>query len=66
MLEALTPHILPAHRPVHQRVFVVAERLVMANQIKEMENLSWQVNVVDKDEMNAFALPVTFHLESSW
>ena len=65
LLEALAHHILPAHHPDHQRVFVVAKRLVMANQSKEMENLSWQVNVVDTDEMNAFVLPVTFPLESS-
>ena len=37
----------------------------MANQSKEMENMSWQVNVVDTEEMNAFVLPVTFPLESS-
>ena len=37
----------------------------MANQSKEMENMSLQVNVVDKDEKNAFVLPVTFPLESS-
>ena len=65
LLEAWAPHILPAHHPDHLRVFVVAKRLVMANQSKEMENLSWQVNVVDKEEMNAFVLPVTFPLESS-
>lgn len=65
LLEALAPHILPAHHPDHQRVFVVTERLVMANQSKEMENMSWQVNVVDTEEMNAFVLPVTFPLESS-
>ncbi|XP_015774109.1 PREDICTED: metalloendopeptidase OMA1, mitochondrial-like [Acropora digitifera] len=57
LLEAFAPHILPAHHPVHQRVFVVTERWVMANQSKEMENMSWQVNVVDTEEMNAFVLP---------
>ncbi|XP_015762860.1 PREDICTED: metalloendopeptidase OMA1, mitochondrial-like [Acropora digitifera] len=57
LLEAWAPHILPAHHPDHLRVFVVAKRLVMANQSKEMENLSWQVNVVDTEEMNAFVLP---------
>jgi len=33
---------------------------VMANHGKEMENLSWQVSVVDSEEMNAFVLSVSF------
>lgn len=57
LLEAFANHILPANHPDHRRVFRVARRLVMANQSKEMEHLSWQVNVVDSDEMNAFVLP---------
>ena len=66
LLEGLAHHILPAHHPDHLRVFVVAKRLVMANQSKEMENFSWHVNVVDKEEMNAFVLPVTLSLESNY
>lgn len=59
LLEAFANHILPANHPDHRRVFRVARRLVMANQSKEMEHLSWQVNVVDSDEVNAFVLPVS-------
>ena len=59
LLEAFADHILPANHPDHHRVFRVARRLVMANQSKEMEHLSWQVNVVDSDEVNAFVLPVS-------
>ena len=59
VLELFAEHILPANHPDHVRVFKVASRLVMANLCKEMKNLSWQVNVVDSEEMNAFVLPVS-------
>lgn len=57
LLEEFANNILPPYHPDHVRVFAVAKRLVMANQSKEMENLSWQVNVVDREEINAFVLP---------
>ena len=60
MLELFAEHILPVNHPDHRRVYRVAKRLVMANHGKEMENLSWQVSVVDSEEMNAFVLSVSF------
>ena len=60
MLELFAEHILPVNHPDHHRVYRVAKRLVMANHGKEMENLSWQVSVVDSEEMNAFVLSVSF------
>lgn len=59
VLELFADHILPANHPDHIRVFRVAKRLVVANLSKEMNNLSWQVNVVDSEDMNAFVLPVS-------
>ncbi|PFX30818.1 metalloendopeptidase OMA1, mitochondrial-like [Stylophora pistillata] len=56
-LELYADKILPVTHPNHLRVFRVAKRLVMANGSKEMEHLSWQVNVVNCDDMNAFVLP---------
>ena len=58
-LEEFADHILSTSHPDHHWVFRVAKRLVMANQSKEMEHLSWQVHVVDSEEMNAFVLPVS-------
>ena len=60
VLKLFAEHILPVNHPEHLRVYRVAKRLVVANYGKEMENLSWQVSVVACDEMNAFALPVSF------
>lgn len=60
MLELFAEHILPVNHPDHRRVYRVAKRLVMANHGKELENLSWQVSVVDSEEMNAFVLSVSF------
>lgn len=60
MLGLFAEHILPVNHPDHRRVYRVAKRLVMANHGKEMENLSWQVSVVDSEEMNAFVLSVSF------
>lgn len=62
ILELFAEHILPVNHPDHRRVYRVAKRLVMANHGKEMENLSWQVSVVDSEEMNAFVLSVSFVL----
>lgn len=59
ILELFAEHILPVNHPDHLRVYRVAKRLVMANHGKEMENLSWQVSVVDSEEMNAFVLSVS-------
>lgn len=56
-LELFADKILPVTDPNHLRVLRVAKRLVMANGSKEMEHLSWQVNVVNCDDMNAFVLP---------
>lgn len=58
-LELFADKILPVTDPNHLRVLRVAKRLVMANGSKEMEHLSWQVNVVNCDDMNAFVLPVS-------
>lgn len=60
ILKLFAEHILPVNHPEHLRVYRVAKRLVVANYGKEMENLTWQVCVVACDEMNAFALPVSF------
>lgn len=61
ILELFAEHILPVNHPSHLRVYRVAKRLVMANHgMKEMENLSWQVSVVESDDLNAFVLPVSF------
>ena len=60
ILELYAEHILPVNHPDHRRVYRVAKRLVMANHGKEMENLSWQVSVVESEEMNAFVLSVSF------
>lgn len=57
VLEAFAEHILPPNHPDHVRVFRVATRLLLANLGEEMNNLSWQVNVVESDEINAFVLP---------
>lgn len=65
-LELFADKILPVTDPNHLRVFRVAKRLVMANGSKEMENLSWQVNVVNCDDMNAFVLPVSLPRLSSF
>lgn len=62
ILELFAEHILPVNHPDHRRVYRVAKQLVMANHGKEMENLSWQVSVVDSEEMNAFVLSVSFVL----
>ena len=59
VLEAFAEHILPTNHPDHVRVFRVATRLLLANLGEEMNNLSWQVNVVESDEINAFVLPVS-------
>lgn len=59
VLEAFAEHILPPYHPDHVRVFRVATRLLLANLGEEMNNLSWQVNVVESDEINAFVLPVS-------
>lgn len=59
VLELFANKVLPVSHPSHLRVYRVAKRLVMANNDKEMENLSWQVNVVNCDDMNAFVLPVS-------
>lgn len=59
VLEAFAEHILPPNHPDHVRVFRVATRLLLANLGEEMNNLSWQVNVVESDEINAFVLPVS-------
>ena len=59
ILELFAEHVLPVNHPDHRRVYRVAKRLVMANRGKEMENLSWQVSVVDSEEMNAFVLSVS-------
>lgn len=65
-LELFADKILPVTDPNHLRVFRVAKRLVMANGSKEMEHLSWQVNVVNCDDMNAFVLPVSLPRLSSF
>lgn len=59
VLEAFAENILPPNHPDHVRVFRVATRLLLANLGEEMNNLSWQVNVVESDEINAFVLPVS-------
>lgn len=63
VLEAFAEHILPPNHPDHVRVFRVATRLLLANLGEEMNNLSWQVNVVESDEINAFVLPVSRALQ---
>lgn len=65
VLEKYAKYILPPNHPSHVRVFRVAKQLVMANHSKEMEHLSWQVNVVDNEDMNAFVLPVSYSAISS-
>ena len=65
-LELFADKILPVTDPNHLRVLRVAKRLVMANGSKEMEHLSWQVNVVTCDDMNAFVLPVSLPRLSSF
>lgn len=63
VLELFAENILPVNHPSHLRVYRVAKRLVMANLgIKEMENLSWQVSVVESEDMNAFVLPVSLFI----
>lgn len=57
ILELFAAYILPVNHPDHLRVYRVAKQLVVANYGKEMENLTWQVSVVECEEMNAFALP---------
>lgn len=62
ILESFAEHVLPVSHPSHLRVYRVAKRLVTANHGKEMENLTWQVSVVDSEDMNAFVLPVSLIL----
>ncbi|KAL9950429.1 hypothetical protein ACROYT_G042924 [Oculina patagonica] len=58
VLELFAENVLPVNHPSHLRVYRVTKRLVMANRdIKEMENLLWQVSVVESEDMNAFVLP---------
>jgi len=58
-LELCSQYILPVNHPDHIRVFQVTKRLVSSNQCPEMEGITWQVNVVDTEDMNAFVLPVS-------
>ena len=59
VLQVCADFVLPVTHPDHLRVHRVATRLVRANTCEEMEELRWEVNVVNSDEINAFVLPVS-------
>jgi len=54
--DSLEKSKLPIYHPQHQKVFRIVKRIVMANQSKEVNQIKWQVNVIESDEVNAFVL----------
>jgi len=52
----LSSMLLPTDSPFHVRVFRVAQRILQSNISKEVSSVSWEINVVNSDEVNAFVL----------
>lgn len=59
-------HVVPADRPECQRVRGIAERIIHAAGIEPLQReinlrkgyrFAWEVNVLDKEQVNAFCLP---------
>ncbi|XP_028409656.1 metalloendopeptidase OMA1, mitochondrial-like [Dendronephthya gigantea] len=56
-LENYAENILPVSHPYHKRVYQVTKRLILANLDEIHDDLNWEVNVIESNEMNAFVLP---------
>jgi predicted Zn-dependent protease len=59
-------HVVPRDRPECQRIRLVAERIIHAAGIEPLQreinlrkgfHFEWEVNITDKDQVNAFCLP---------
>ena len=58
LMESLSEKRLPVTDRRYIRVARIAQRILQANNSKEVSALSWEVNVIDDDDvMNAFVLP---------
>jgi len=58
ILQSFSEKILPVTDRRYKRVDRIVRRILQANNSKEVSALSWEVNVIDDDDvMNAFVLP---------